>query len=492
MKVSRFSSRILSYALVFYFLVPYFLFLKFFNLTTHLDFQELAWAFKNSFVQSFSAAFLVTVLSLPLSGGLFLLPARFYEFVKKLLLLPQILPSIFSILIAFSIWKPFPTGTVGIAFIFLMVHLGFAVIFMHTAIIEKLSSFPAVAEIFGIDRFLFFRRIFFPAIKADLLSCFLMVFIFCFSSFSIPLVAGGGRDTNVEVLIFEKIFINQSWSSAWTIGILQSLFLSLMSLFLLRTKSTVKAEFFHGNYLKSNIGYVGLLVYLFIYLGGYGLGVIQALPELTAILNFFSDIWGATLNTIKIFILYLSISSVLLYLWLYDFAKNYKMNYAVHLIAASTIIVGFSFYLSFPTSKEWDLFKIPIAMSILVFPVLFKSFLEKPLQDLKDQVITAQVFGISTRQIVVQVLFRRIQRPIMVWFSFLSIWFLSDFAVLRALGTQTETLGLMTQGFLSGYRLSYAYLMSVYILLVWVCILALGYLFKEVIRVAYKKLVSSF
>lgn len=491
MKVSRFFSRLLSSALVFYFLIPYFFFLRFFDLTTSLDFQELAWAFKNSFVQSFSAALLVTMLSIPLSGGLFLLQGRFYEIIKKLLLLPQILPSIFSILIAFSVWKPFPMGTFGITFIFLMVHLGFAVLFIHTAIIEKLSSFSVVAEIFGINRLLFLRKIFFPLIKSDLLSCFLMVFIFCFSSFSIPLVAGGGRDTNVEVLVFEKIFINQNWSSAWTIGILQSLFLSLMSLLLLHPKNIVKNEFFHGEYLNSSIGYVGILVYLFVYLGGYSLGVVQALPEIGAFVNFFSDIWVATVNTFKFFTLYCLLSIVLLYLWLYDFAQNYKINFAVHLIAASTMIVGFSFYLNFPTSKEWDLFKVPIAMSVLVFPGLFKSFLEKPLLDLKDQVITAQVFGISTHQIVLQVLLRRIQRPILIWFSFLSIWFLSDFAVLRALGTQTETLGLMAQGFLSGYRLSFAYLLSIYILFVWIIVLALGYFFKEVLRVAHKKFESS-
>lgn len=491
MKVSRFSSRFLGYALFFYFLIPYFLFLRFFSLTTQLDFQELAWAFKNSFVQSFLAAFLVTALSLPLSGGLFLLPGRFYEIVKKLLLLPQILPSIFSILIAFSIWKPFPMGTTGIAFIFLMVHLGFAVVFMHTATIERLSSFPAVAEIFGIKKLLFLRKIFFPIIRSDLLSCFLMVFIFCFSSFSIPLVAGGGRDTNMEVLIFEKIFINQNWSSAWTIGILQSLFLSLMSMFLLSSKVSNKNEFFHGEYLKSNIGYVAVIIYLFLYLGGYGLGVFQALPDYAAVFNFFSDIWNATLNTIKFFILYLLLSAGLLYLWLYDFVQNHKMNFAVHLIAASTTIVGFAFYLTFPTSKDWDLFKVPLAMSILVFPVLFKSFLEKPLIDLQDQVVTAKVFGVSYHQIVFHVLLRRIQKPIGVWFCFLSIWFLSDFAILRALGTQTETLGLMAQSFLSGYRLSYAYLLSVYILFVWIVVLALGYLFKEVIRVAHKKFESS-
>lgn len=491
MKASRFYSRFLSYALVLYFLSPYILFFRYFNLTTQLDFKELGWAFKNSFIQSFTTATIVTLLSILLSGGLFLMPTRFYNLGKNLLLLPQILPSIFSILIAFSIWKPFPMGTVGIAFIFTLVHLGFAVVFVHSAVIEKLGVFPAVAEVYGIGRKEFFKKIFFPLLKADLLSCFLMIFIFCFSSFSIPLVAGGGRDTNIEVLIFEKIFISQNWSSAWTIGVLQSLFLTSMSLILLRTKNSAKQEFFSSSYLKSNVGYVVMLAYLFIYIGGYGLGLIQALPEISKLVSFASDIGVATFNTIKFFSLYALISLALLYLWLYDFAQKFKINFASHLIAASTILVGFSFYLNFPTTQDWDCLKLPLAMSILVFPVLFKSFLEKPLIDLQDQVVTARVFGISDHNIVVQILFRRLQKPIAVWFSFLSIWFLSDFAVSRALGTQTETLGLMAQGLLSGYRLSLAYLLSLYILAVWAVVLILFCLGKEVVRVADKKFKSS-
>lgn len=492
MKVSRAHSRIVSFSIVLYFLVPYILFLRFFDLSAGLDYQELIWAFKNSFVQSFSASFCVTVLSIPLSCGLFLLSGRYYEIVKKLLLLPQILPSIFSILIAFSIWNPFPIGTIGITFIFLLVHLGFATVFVHSAVIEKMSSFAVVAEIFALDRRLFFRKIFFPIIRSDLLSCFLMIFIFCFSSFSIPLVAGGGRDTNVEVLVFEKIFINQNWSSAWTIGILQSLFLSLLSLLLLRSSQNSKGEYFQGNYLKSNFGYVVIFVYLFVYLGGYGLGVIQALPQSKGLFQFWPEILSAISNTLKFFIIYLLLSVGILYVWLYDYIHSFKINFAVNLLAASTIIVGFAFYLNFPTAKEWDLVKVPIAMSILVFPVLFKSFLEKPLSDIKDQIITARVFGISSSKIIFHVLIRRIQAPIKLWFSFLSIWFLSDYAVLRALGTQTETMGLMAQSFLSGYRIPYAYLLSVLILIVWGFVLILAFLINEVICVGYKKSKSSF
>lgn len=478
--------------LVFYFLVPYLLFLRFFNLDLHLDGSELIWGFKNSFVQSALPALLVTVLAFFLSRGLFQLSGKFYEVVQKLLLLPQILPSIFSILIAFSIWKPFPLGTVGISFIFTLVYLGFATVFLHAATVEKIGSYGVISEIYGLGRFCFFRKVFFPILKQDLLSCFLMIFVFCFSSFSIPLVAGGGRDTNIEVLVYEKIFINQNWPAAWTIGVLQSLFLTGMSFLLLKQSHAVKQEFSYSNYLRSSGGYVALIIYLSIYLGGYFLGVFQALPELSKLLSFLGDIGYATLSSLKFLTFYIGISLGLLYLWLYDFTQNYRLNFANHFIAASTMLVGFAFYLTFPQSKEWDLIKIPFAMSILVFPVLFKSFLEKSVWDLKDQIITARVFGISPNAILWHVVLRRLQTPLMLWFSFLVIWFLSDFAVLRSMGTQTETLGLMTQSFLSGYRLSLAYLMSVYILIVWVVVLVGVYLLKEVLLVAYKKSKSSF
>lgn len=481
------ASKLLTSVLVFYFLIPYFLFFRFFNLSFQIDFQELVWAFKNSFIQSFSAATLVTALAIPMSLGLFQMRGHFYQVTLRLLLLPQILPSFFSILIAFSIWKPFPLGTVGIGFIFLLVHLGFAVIFLHTAIQEKLGFFPVVGQVFGLKKISFIFRIAQPLLRTDLLSCLLMIFVFCFSSFSIPLIAGGGRDTNIEVLIFEKIFINQNWSAAWTVALLQSLFLGGLSFFLLRQQGSSKQTFFYSGYLQSSLGYVLIIFYLFVFLAGYGVGILQALPEFIKLKDFSSEVVTATFNTLRFLLIYFLLSFGLLYLWLWDFCQNLKFNFANHLIAGSTMIVGLTFYLIFPSAKEWDTLKVPVAMSILVFPVLFKSFLEKPIWDLRDQVVTARVFGISNHFIVLHILLKRIQQPLSIWFSFLSIWFLSDFAVLRALGTQTETLGLLAQGFLSSYRLSMAYLLSVYILLVWLFVLGIGFVCRGVFRVFDKK-----
>ncbi len=479
--------KLVSFALVFYFLIPYLLFLSFLDFNFSVDPQEFFWSFKNSFTQSILAATLVTALSVPLSLGLFHFKGQTYNIFKKLLLVPQILPSFFSILIAFSIWKPFPMGSVGITFVFTLVHLGFAVVLIHAAICEKMGSFPIVGKVFGVKKLKFIIQIFFPVIVKDLISCFLLIFIFCFSSFAIPLVAGGGRDTNIEVLVFEKIYVSQNWSAAWSISVFQGLFLTFLSLLLARDTGETKREFLYSSYLKSDFGFAAIVVYLGVYFGGYTVGLLQALPEFSKVSQFYGDLIQATFNSLSLFFVYGLLSVLMLFVWLFDFANRQKLNFARNLIAASTMLVGFSFYLFFPQSGTWDYFKIPVAMSILVFPVLFKSFLERPLLDLKEQVLTAKVYGLSNFKIVVTVILPQLGAPIAIWFSFLAIWFLSDFATLKALGTQTQTLGLMAQTFLTSYRLSLAYFMSVYIILIWLIVLAVTFLVKGVLRVAHQK-----
>ena len=481
------ASKLFSYAIVFYFLIPYLIFVGFFKFDFSIDLTELLWAFRNSFTQAFLAAFFVTLLSVPASIGLLSLPSKVQKLTKTLLLIPQVLPSFFSILIAFSLWNPFPFGNLGITFIFVLVHTGFATVLLHAATVEKLGSYPMVAEVYSVKRGDFFKKIYFPLIRSALFSNFLLIFIFCFSSFAIPLIAGGGRDTNVEVLIFEKIFIAQKWSAAWLISFGQSAFLTFLSFVLVRQNLTVKLDFHASGYLKSWLGLGLIAIYLLVFGCGYGLGVLAAIPDFSKIILFKGDLLVATFRSAELLVVYLMISAGLLYAWLFDFVVNLKLSFARNLIAPSTMLVGFCFYLYFPQTMMWDFFKLPVAMSILVFPVLFKSFLEKPVLDLTDQVLTAKVFGISNHQIVIEVLIRRLQSTFVTWFAFVTIWFLSDFAVSRALGTRGQTLGLMAQNFLASYRLSLSYTMSLYILLVWFFVLLLFFFGKGVVRVAYQK-----
>ncbi len=487
MKVFNSFPKIVRYGLLLYFLLPYLAFLKYFNLDFHFDYQELAWAVKNSLVQSGITAVIITFLSIPLSLGLFATKENFAGVLAKLLLVPQILPTLFSILIAFSILNPFPLGTSGIIFIFILIHLGFATVLTYSGAQEKLGSYSIQSEIYGIGRFTFFRKIYFPLMKAELLTTFIMIFIFCFSSFSVPLVAGGGRGTNLEVLIYEKIFISQNWSVAWTLNIFQSLFVFLLSFFILKNRAFEQTEFIAGRYLRSKIGLAGVAVYLLVYLGGYVHGLGKSGTAFNQLQPFIEDILIATWQSFSFLIVYLAACFTLLYLWIYDYVKNGAHNISRHLISTSTILVSFSLYLLFPSTLAGDYFKITLAMSILFFPTLFKSFLEKPLDRIKMQILTAQIYGLSTGKIISLIVLRQIKRPLFLWLSFLVIWFLSDFAILKSLGIQRSTLGLMAESFLSSYRLELAYLLSFYILFLWFVTMAAIFLSSGVIDVINKK-----
>lgn len=479
----------LRYGLLLFFLVPYIIFFKYFQPHFELDISEFFWAFKNSLMQSGLTAILVTALSVPLSFGLFVLSEGFYKWVSRILLIPQILPALFSILIAFSLIKPFPMGTLGIVLIFTLIHLGYSVVRIHLATQEKLGPVGFIADVYGLSSWDFFIKIYFPLMRAELLMNLVMIFTFCFSSFSIPLIVGGGLGTNLEVLIYEKIFISQNWSAAWILNLLQAIFVVFLSFIFIRKSSLAKSGFIKSRYLISKFGLLCLFIYLVIYLGGYMVGLSQSLSALSSLLSFSTEIMQATLHSLQMLVWYLLLSFILLMFWIFDFMKNYQQNPARHLVSASTILVSFAFYLFFPQDKSFDLLKIIFAMSILFFPTLFKSFLEKPLEQLRSQIFVAEVYGISSLVVIFQIVLRQIFQPFLIWLSFLTVWFLSDFAIQKSLGTQTSTVGLLSENFLTSYRLSQAYLMSFYILILWFVILSLLYFIFEVIHVAYKKFI---
>ena len=487
MKAFKNCSLFLSAVLLAYFLIPYFIFLRYFNLDFNFDYQELWWAFRNSSLQAFFAATIVTLLGIPLSLGLLTLTPRWSAVTRKLLLIPQVLPALFSILIAFSLLEPFPMGTVGIIIIFVFMHLGFAAVLLLAGTQEKLGPFALVSEIFAIRKVSFWSKVYFPLMRGHLLTTYVLIFIFCFASFSVPLVAGGGRGTNLEVLIYEKIFINQNWSIAWSLNLIQSVFIFILSFFILQTSKSSKVDFENSRFLKLKWGIAGLIIYLTLYGGGYLLGLIRSIGSISQLVEFAPELRQATLRSLSILLSFILASILLLVLWIYNLVLNGKQSGARHLLATSTILVGFSFYLIFPNSNAADYLKIVLAMTILYFPVLFRGFLEKPIEQLQSQILTAKIFRLSTSRIVFTIILSQMKRPLFLWLSFLMIWFLSDFAILKSLGIQNMTLGLMAASFLNGYRLSLAYLLSFYIILLWASLLGMFYFAMEVSHVTHSK-----
>lgn len=491
-KIQTKMQHVLRFSLLVYFLVPYFIFLTYYNFSFKINYSELVWVLKNSIIQSGTAALIVVLLSVPMSQGLFFLPAKAQGFLKRLLIVPQILPALYSVLIAFSLLNPFPMGNVGIVFLFVLVNLGFATLLTYASIQEKLGNLAIVSELYSLGRLSFYTKVFFPLIRSDLMINVFIIFVFCLSSFSIPLIAGGGKGTNIEVLIFEKIYIEQNWPGAFALCFIQSGIIFMFSFFIMKNRKANLDIFSTGQYLKSPMGLILILTYLIIYFGGYALELIQSFMHIDFIFQYAFELVSITLFTTKTLLFYLILNFVLLILWLIDYLNSLRFNLAANLISVSTVLLGFSFYLALPLSKNYDIVKIVFAMSILVFPMLFKLFLQKAIEGLRSQIIVAQIYGLTKPVIIFEIILKQISYQLFLWFSFLVIWFVSEYALLRALGVQTPTLGLLTEGFLSSYRLPLSFLMSFYILIYWAVMMSLIYIIlrlgSRVSYVVYKKL----
>ncbi|MGZ3724919.1 MAG: hypothetical protein ACXWQQ_03935 [Pseudobdellovibrio sp.] len=482
------QERLIRYLIAFFFLSPFLYFIYKFKIETQIDWSEVGWAIRNSFAQSFAATAAVLVLALPMSFSLLNLKPRLHKPVQTLLLLPQIFPVLYTVLILFSVINPFPMGNIGIILIFIVINLGLATVLIQNAVIDKMSCFAVVSEMFSISRFQFFKKVFFPVLASDLVHIFFLIFSFCFSSFSVPIVAGNGRGINLEILVYEKIFIDTNWAAAFNISAVQTIFIFVIGWLLSRRENPVKSEFLSGRYLQSFAGYGLIAAYLLVYIGGYAWGLISSLTYLEFLKEYGSDIYGALLFSFKILILTFLGFAVLLYLWLLDFIHNHTMNLGAHFISVSTLVVGFSVYLMFPIGPEYDLVKFIYAFTVITFPTLFKLYLQKPVENLQRQILVAKIFGIPKPVIVIDVIMRQISQPFSLWISVFSLWLISDFAISRAVGMQTQSLGLMSQSFLNSYRLPAAYLLSALILIFVISFVgALKYL-MELGYVCYKKL----
>lgn len=344
-----------------------------------------------------------------------------------------------------------------------------------------MGQLALVSEIYGFKRITFFRQILLPTLWPDLKLNFFLVFLFCFSSLSIPLVAGGGKGTNLEVLIFEKIFIEQNWDSAWVLMVLQTAFVFCMSYFFLKSRSFVTTEFKMHSFYKSKLGGLGLIIYLSIFLGSYLLNLIGSFNAINDILLFSTEIVNATINSIGLLFLIVLVCFILLIVWILDYVNTLQHNLSINFISVSTVLVGFSFYIWLPQGFGFDLWKIPLAFNILFFPILFKIFFEKKITQMKSQIVAAKIFGISKRKIIFNVILSQCHQVLFLSSSLLMIWSLSDFAISKALGTQTKTLGLLSENFLSSYHLDSAYLVSAYILLIWLILsLFIHFVFKGI------------
>ena len=99
----------------------------------------------------------------------------------------------------------------------------------------------------------------------------------------------------------------------------------------------------------------------------------------------------------------------------------------------------------------------------------------------------AQIFGLSSSTIIIEVIVRQLKPQFFLWFFVISLWFMSDYAVSKAVGLQNLSLGTLAESFLTSYRMQLAYAMTFLIFILNSVFVGLLTLLAKGAYVAYKK-----
>jgi len=122
-------------------------------------------------------------------------------------------------------WKPSIYGLSGI----LIAHLFFNIPLAARMSLQALQSVPTeqhqLAAQLNIKGFTFFHLIEWPYLKSQIVSAFVLIFMLCFTSFTIVLALGGGpQNSTLEVAIYQAIFFEFDLPKAALFALVQFAF----------------------------------------------------------------------------------------------------------------------------------------------------------------------------------------------------------------------------------------------------------------------------
>lgn len=459
------SSRdLIRSALLLYLVFPFLFLLFHFNITSWPEWQELLWAFRNSFLQAFFSAFFSLALGTWVAFGLICFTdgyRRHYRMLLEVLcLLPNFLPPLFTLLSILNFIDPFPMGIVGITIAHTVINFGLVAVMLANIIENKIGGLAELAYIEGASRGQFLRQAFWPILKHDLFLLFLFVFAVCFGSFAVPLIVGGGRGTTMEVLIYEKIRLSSNWSEAVVLAVLQSAFIFAVSFFAKRGGTTSSDRMANLRILRmfSGIGIL-LLIMTFGFLG-YAQGVVEGFRQISAFYELQSPlIWnffGSLIVGMAVGLFSYGSLLVIAYCWPKMWFEKFLAGY----VAPSTALCCFAFLIMGTNESFWPFIKITLAFNLLCLASLYRMGWDGVLRGLENQITIARILGAEAPQIFKQVLLPQISRRAALFAGVAAVWACGDYSVSRILAHRDVTLGMMTETLMSSYRLGMATILS--------------------------------
>lgn len=479
------STAFLQILLGLFFLVPIiFLSYNFLNIKT-LDFIGIQKYFLNSVLQSSISATSVIFFGFLMTLGLFRFSAKWAGYLIRLCFAPVLIPSLISVMIALHLISPFPFGHVGVILVFNLVYLGFAASSFYLAIHQNLSASIKIAEIYSIKKFDLIMRIILPNMKRQILFVGLIVFLGCFSSFTVPLMLGGKSGGNLEVFIYEKIYIQQDWSTVVVTALIQILMLYSLSYLLKIFNLNYRVETFNQNKIASNLGAAMVVFYLAAYFGTFIFHILD-INTLSRMITFLNLGYLNILLTTGIFYVFIVIGFFILFsIYAYLIFNNKNVRWLSTFANPSIGLTGFFLFLFFASTQNTltEISKASYLFLASYFVALTLNFFTNDLFSLQRAMTTSRIYKITFSTYLFRMLLPTLKKNILSFLSFSFLICFFEFSVFKVSGSPIKTTGVVIYEFLSSYRIDYAYALSALVILIWIFIFTLS----ENIYVLFKK-----
>jgi thiamine transport system permease protein len=434
-----------------FFVFPFLVLIFYFGRWSLGETSEWARALRNSFLQAGLSA--VLSVALGFAGALGLNHWRRHAWtLKALFLLPNFIPPLFVMIAVFQILRPFPFGITGIVLVNTLINLGLCAVVIQSIMESKIAGWAELALIEGSGR-LRFWTVCLKYLLKDLTYVGFFVFCICFSSLSIPLLAGRFNSTTLEALIYEKIRIGDNWNEVLGLAVLQSLVIFALGWWLRLPESPVTVQRRNLKLLRWRPGVLPALVSSLAILAELGITAPVGLRQIRAVGWAFFPLGSALAQSLWIS---LGVGALVLIFCggiCYSLPHRNFEKFLSAYVAPSAALTAFAFYI-----LGWENSRAVTALALLCvfFPAVFRLYVAGTFRGLLKQIETARVLGAGPGLIFWSVTWPSTSTAMGLAAGLASFWAVGDFAVTGLLLGSGPPLAVLGKKLLESYRVEAA------------------------------------
>lgn len=392
---------------------------------------------------------------------------------ETLYLVPSLFPTLFVLLACLKVFSPFPFGLTGIVLVHVVINTGLVAVALARLLEDKVGGWAELALVEGAS-----RRLFFPVaaryLARDAGLLFMFVFSLCFSSLTVPMIAGRFDGLTLEMLIFEKIKVSGQWDQALGLALLQTGLIFAFT-FLLSASTTTRGPSRRNlALLAARLGLVPPLVFtaivLLSQLEGWEIGL-----EQFAVLK--TELARAAFGTLFVAGGVGLLSFALLVLITAAMPHRRFQKFLIGYVAPSSVLTGFALLLlELPIGPHTQMI---LGITLIQLPLFYRLYVDGAMDAIKSQLNVARTLGAGSWLTYREIVFPQTAAPIAAASGLAAFWACGEFALSSLLAGQNLTLALLVKSLLSSYRLEAATVL-LWILLgfgvsLWIIFWSIGY-----------------